>query len=70
MSSMSGRPSPLESDPIIMGSAATTLPTTEEERMYSPAKLSCTVWPSDAMVAAWVALGNAASAGYPLIVTV
>ena len=62
--------SPLESDPIIMGSAATTLPTTEEERMYSPAKLSCTVWPSDAMVAAWVALGNAASAGYPLIVTV
>ena len=38
--------------------------------MYSPAKLSCTVWPSDAMVAVWVALANDASAGNPLIVTV
>ena len=34
--SVSGWPSP----PLIMASAATTLPTTEEVRMYSPAKLS------------------------------
>ena len=64
--SVSGWPSP----PLIMASAATTLPTTAEERMYSPAKLSCTFSPSVAMVADCVTWANVASSGKPLMVTV